>query len=80
MFNVGSFFSSTSLAIVADADFLGDNFLSEKSCRYKLVVSTSFWSQLLNVSSILTTKITATIFFVVMVLMRCGYADGSWEY
>ena len=38
-------------------------FFSEKSCRYKLVVSTSFWSRLLNVSSVLTSlKYTATIF------------------
>ena len=41
-------------------------FLSEKSCRHKLVVSTSFWSWLLNVSSVLTSlKYTAAIFWVV---------------
>ena len=37
-----------------------------------MVVSTSFWSCLLNVSSVLTSlKYTATLFWVVM---RCGYA------
>ena len=50
------FISSTGLAIVAEADLLCGNFLSEKNCRYKLVVSTSFWSRLLNVFSVLTTK------------------------
>ena len=52
-------------------------FLSENSCRHKLVVSTSFWSWLLNVSSVLTSlKYTATIFWL---LMRCGFADSSWQ-
>ena len=47
-------------------------FLSEKSCRHKLVVSNSFWSWLLNVSSILTSlKYTATIFWVVNALWVC---------
>ena len=63
MFIVVSFISSTGLAIVAEADFLGGNFLSEKSCRYKLVVSTRFWSRLLNVSSVLTTKNYSDSFF-----------------
>ena len=37
--------------------------LSERICRHKLVVSTSFWSWLLNVSSVLTSlKYTATLF------------------
>ena len=49
------FIRSTGLAIVAEADSLCGIFLSEKSC-HKLVVSTSFWSRLLNVSSVLTTK------------------------
>ena len=54
------------------------NFLSEKSCRDKLVVSTSFLSWLLNVSPVLTSlKYTATFF---VVLVRCGFADRSWEY
>ena len=48
------FIRSAGLAIVAEADLLCGNFLSQKSCRYKLVVSTSFWSRLLNVSSVLT--------------------------
>ena len=56
-------------------------FFSEKSCRHKMVVSTSFWSWLLNVSSVLTTKKYIDRFFgVVNVLMRCGHAGGSWEY
>ena len=55
--------NSTELTIVAEADLLCDKFLSKKSCRHKLVVSTSFWSWLLNVSSILTSlKYTATFF------------------
>ena len=50
-------------------------FLSEKSCRHKLVVSTSLWSWLLNVSSVLTSlKYTATFSWVVNALW------GSWEY
>ena len=48
--------NSTGLAIVAEADLRCGDFLFEKSCRHKLVVSTSFWSRLLNVSSVLTTK------------------------
>ena len=56
-------------------------FLSEKSCRHKLVVFTGFWSWLLNVSSVLTTKkYSDNFFWVVNMLMRFGYADGSWEY
>ena len=47
-------------------------FMSEKSCRHKLVVFTSFWSWLLNVSSVLTSlKYTATIFWVVNALWVC---------
>ena len=56
MFIVVSFISSTGLAIGAEADLRCGDFLSEKNCRYKLVVSTSFSSRLLNVSSVLTTK------------------------
>ena len=53
-------------------------FMFEKSCRHKLVVFTSFWSWLLNVSSVLTSlKYTATIFGL---LMLCGFADSSWQY
>ena len=56
------FINSTGLAIVAEANLRCGDFLSEKSCL-KLVVSTSFWSWLLNVSSVLTSlKNTATIF------------------
>ena len=69
------FISSTGLAIVAEADLLCGNFLSAKSCRHKLVVSTSFWCWLLNVISVLTSlKYTATIVWVFNALW------GSWEY
>ena len=54
MFIVVPFASSTGLPIVAVADLRYGDFLSEKSCRHKLVVSTSFWYWLLNVSSVLT--------------------------
>ena len=51
---------------------------SERNCRHKLVVFTSFLSWLLNVSSVLTSmKYTATFFGL---LMRCGFADSSWEH
>ena len=71
------FISSTGLAIVAEADLLFGNFLSEKNCRHKLVVSTSFWSWLLNVSSVLSSlKYTATFFGL---LMRCG-VHGSTRF
>ena len=80
MFIVVPFISSTGLAIVAEAGLLCGNFLSEKSC-HKLVVSTSLWSRLLNVSSVLTTKkIQRHFFWFVDMLMRCGFADGSWKY
>ena len=60
------------LAIVAEADLLCGNCLYEESCRYKLVVSTSFWSRLLNVSSVLTSlKYTAIFFGVVNALWVC---------
>ena len=49
MFIVVSFISSLGLAIVAEADLLCGIFLSEKTCRYKSVVSTSFWSRLVKV-------------------------------
>ena len=52
------------LAIVAEADLRCDDFLSEKSCRHNLVVSTSVWSRLLNVSSVLTTKKYSHTFLV----------------
>ena len=77
MFIVIPFIGSTGLAIVAEADLLCGNFLTEESC-HKLVVSTSFWSWLLNASSVLTSlKYTATFFGL---LMRCGYAGCSWEF
>ena len=74
------FLNSTGLAIVAESDLRCGDFFPEKICRYKLVVSTSFWSWLLNVSSVLTTKKIHSEFFfcVVYVLMRCGPAGGSW--
>ena len=46
------FINFTGLAIVAEADLRCGDFLSEKFC-HKLVVSTSFWSWLLIVSSVL---------------------------
>ena len=68
MFNIVPFIRSTGLAIVADADLLCGNFLSDKNC-HKLVVSTSFWSWLRNVSSVLTSlKYTATVFWVINAL------------
>ena len=55
------------------------SFFIRKNCRHKLVVSTIFWSWLLNVSSVLTTKkIHCDIFFGL--LKRCGQAGASWEY
>ena len=63
MFIIVPFISSTGLAIVAEADLLSGNFLSEKSCRHKFVVSTSFWSWLLNVSSVLTSLKYAALLF-----------------
>ena len=74
MFIVVPFINSTRLEVVAEADLLCGNFLSEKSCQ-KLVVSTSFWSWLLNVSSVLTSLKYTAIFFGF--LMRCGFADSS---
>ena len=76
--NVVPFINSTGLAIVAEADLRCGDFLSEKNCCYKLVVSFSFWSWLLNNFSVLTSlKYTPTFFEL---LMRCGFADKSWEY
>ena len=63
MFIVVPFINSTRLEIVAEADLLCDNFLSEKSC-HNLVVSTSFWSWLLNVSSVLSSLKYIAIFFL----------------
>ena len=65
MFVVVPILNSTGLAIVAEVDLRCGDFLSEKSCRHKLVVSTSFWSWLLNASSVLTSlKHAALLFFV----------------
>ena len=71
MFIVIPFINSTGLVIVAEANLRCGDFLSEKSC-HTLVVSTSFWSWLLNVSSVLTSlKYTATLFWVVNALWVC---------
>ena len=70
--------NSTRSAIVAEADLLCGSFLSEKSCRHKLVVSTSFWSWLLNVSSVLTSLKYAALLFGL--LMQYRYANCSWEF
>ena len=50
VFVVVPFITSYVLAIVAEADLRCGEFSSEKNCRHKLVVSTSFWFWLLNVS------------------------------
>ena len=71
VFIVIPFISSTGLAIVAEANLRCGDFLSEKK-GHKLVVSTSFWSWLLNVSSVLTSlKYKVTIFWVVNALWVC---------
>ena len=64
MLIVAPFIDSTDLATVAEADLRCDGFLPEKRCRHKLVVSTSFWSRLLNVSSVLTSSKYTAIFFL----------------
>ena len=51
-------------------------FLSEKSCRHKLVVSTSVWSRLLNVSSVLTAKKHSDHFWFVNALRVCWQSMG----
>ena len=72
MFIAIPFIHSTGLAIVTEANLHCGDFFSEESCRHKLVVSTSFWSWLLNVSSILTSlKYTATFFWVVNAFYVC---------
>ena len=71
MFIVVPFINPTGVAIVAEADLRCGDFLSEESC-HKLVVSTSFWSWLLNVSSVLTSlKNTPTSFWIVNALWVC---------
>ena len=63
------FINSYGVATLAEAVLRCGEFLSEKSCRHKLVVSTSFWYWLLNVSSVLTSlKYTATYFWIVNAL------------
>ena len=72
MFIVAPFIDSTDLATVAEADLRCVDFLSEKSCRHILVVSTSFWSWLLNASSVLTfLKNAALLFWFVNALWVC---------
>ena len=78
MFYFVPFLNLSGLAIVAEVDLRSGDFLSKKSCLYKLVVSTSFWSWLLNVLT--TKKYSGSFFWVVNVLMRCGYADCSWDF
>ena len=62
------FINSTGLPIVAEAELRCGDFLSEKSC-HKLVVSTSFWSWLLNNFSVLTSLKYTAVFFGF--LIRC---------
>ena len=72
MFIIVPFISSTGLAIVAEVNLRCGNFLTEKSCRHKLVASPSFWYGLLNVSPVFTSlKLTATLFWVVNALWIC---------
>ena len=71
MFIVIPFINSTGLVIVAEANLRCGDFLSEEGC-HKLVVSTTFWSWLLNVSSVLTSlNFTATILCDVNALWVC---------
>ena len=71
MFVVVPILNSTGLAIVAELDLRCDDFLSEKTCRHKLVVSTSFWSWLLNASSVLTSLNYAALLWFVNALWVC---------
>ena len=74
MFIIDPFINIIGLATVAAANLGCGDFFSEKSC-HKLVVSTSFWSWLLNVSSVLTSFNTQRRFFGF--LMRFRFADTS---
>ena len=77
MFIVVPFIRSTGLVIVAEADLLCGSFLSEKSC-HNLVVSISFWSWLLNASSVLTSlKYAALLFWFINALWVHG-TSGFW--
>ena len=81
VFIVVPFISSTRLAIVAEADLLCGVFLSEKNCRHKLVVSTTFWSWLMNASSVLTSlKWAALIFWLVNALWVCWMFMGFLDF
>ena len=72
VFIVFPFINYYGVATAAEADLRCGEFLSEKSCRHKLVVSTSFWYWLLNVSSFFTSlKYTATLFWFVNALWIC---------
>ena len=81
VFIVVPLINSTGLAIVAESDLRCDKFLSEKGCRHKLVVSTSFCYCLLNVSSVSTSlKYTATVFWVIKALWVCLRLYGSTKF
>ena len=72
VFIVVPFINSSGSAIVAEADLRCGEFSSEKICRHKLVVSTSFWHWLLNISSVLRSlKNTATLFWVFNAIWLC---------
>ena len=72
MFIAVPFVTCSGLAIVEEADLLCGKFLSEKSCRHKMVVSTSFRSWLLNASSVLTSlKLAALLFWFVDAFWVC---------
>ena len=67
------FINSYRVATVAEADLRCGEFLSETNCRHKLVLSTSFWYWLLNVSSVFFTflKYTATIVWIFNAMWVC---------
>ena len=74
MLIVAPIIDSTDLAIVAEADLRCGDFFSAQKLSLQLVVSTSFWSWLLNVSSVLTTKkYTATVFFWFVKALRTSW-------
>ena len=64
------------VTIVAEVDLRSGDFLSEKSCRHKLVVSTSFWSWLLNAPSVSTSLKYAALLWFVDALWVCWLFMG----
>ena len=69
VFNFFQLFNSNGVVVVALAKLRWKVFAVRKNCCNKLVVSTSYWSRLLNVSSVLTSlKYIATLFWFVFAL------------